>query len=124
MRPEICKNCGANDFLPTEDGYVCTYCDSRHVTKQAVPAVEVHFNQAHTPQPKPDPTPVTASSGKAKNKWVALLLCVVLGYYGGHKFYEGKIIMGLIYLFTQGLFGIGWIVDIFILLFKPNPYYV
>ena len=59
-----------------------------------------------------------------KNKWVALLLCVFLGWFGVHKFYEGKILFGIVYLFTFGLFGIGWIVDIIILLFKPNPYCV
>ena len=32
--------------------------------------------------------------------------------------------MGILYLFTLGLFGIGWIVDTISYLFKPNPYYV
>lgn len=59
-----------------------------------------------------------------KNKWVALLLCWFLGVVGGHKFYEGKAGMGVLYLFTCGLFGIGVLVDFFTLLFKPNPYYV
>jgi len=31
--------------------------------------------------------------------------------------------LGLLYLFTGGLFGIGWLVDLILLLFKPNPYY-
>ena len=38
--------------------------------------------------------------------------------------YEGKIVMGIIYLFTAGLFGIGVLVDFISLLFKKNPYYV
>ncbi len=59
-----------------------------------------------------------------KNKWVALLLCFFLGEFGAHKFYEGKILMGVLYLFTLGLFGIGVLVDFIILLFKPNPYSV
>ena len=61
---------------------------------------------------------------QAKSKWVALLLCWFLGAIGGHKFYEGKVGMGILYLFTFGLFGIGVLVDFFTLLFKPNPYYV
>ena len=32
--------------------------------------------------------------------------------------------MGVLYFFTVGLFGIGVIVDVITLLFKPNPYYV
>lgn len=58
----------------------------------------------------------------AKNKWIAFLLCLFLGVIGGHKFYEGKILMGIIYIFTGGLFGIGVIVDLIAILFKPNPY--
>nr|WP_313339992.1 TM2 domain-containing protein [Sedimentibacter sp.] len=63
-------------------------------------------------------------NGTWKNKWVSLLLCIFLGWLGAHKFYEGKLIIGLIYLFTLGLFGIGWLVDIIRLSFKPNPYQV
>jgi len=47
-----------------------------------------------------------------KSKIVTLLLCVFLGEFGIHRFYVGKIGTGLLYLFTAGLFGIGWIVDI------------
>ena len=61
---------------------------------------------------------------KEKNKWVAVLLCLFLGVFGGHKFYEGKIGMGILYILTLGLFGIGAIIDLIVLLFKPNPYYV
>ena len=57
-------------------------------------------------------------------EWVALLLCLFLGIVGGHKFYEGKIGMGILYIFTLGLAGIGVLVDLIVLLFKPNPYYV
>lgn len=63
-----------------------------------------------------------AVAGKMKNKWVAVALCFFLGVFGAHKFYEGKIGMGILYLFTCGLFGIGTIIDFFVLLFKPNPY--
>lgn len=47
-----------------------------------------------------------------KNKTVALVLAIFLGPYGAHQFYVGKIGKGILYLFTAGLFGIGWIVDI------------
>lgn len=59
-----------------------------------------------------------------KNKWTALLLCFFLGCFGAHRFYEGKIGTGVLWLLTGGLAGIGAIVDFFILLFKPNPYTV
>ena len=44
---------------------------------------------------------------------------------GGHKFYEEKYGMGLLYLCTSGLFGIGWLVDLIKLATQPNEtYYV
>lgn len=43
---------------------------------------------------------------------IDFVLCLFLGYLGIHKFYEGKIGLGVLYLFTFGLFGIGWLIDI------------
>lgn len=60
----------------------------------------------------------------AAHKWISFFLCLFLGIFGGHKFYEGKIGAGILYLLTAGLFGVGVLVDLIILLFKPNPYYV
>ncbi|WP_253200658.1 TM2 domain-containing protein [Clostridium sp. CF012] len=62
--------------------------------------------------------------GRPKSKMMALLLCIFLGWLGGHKFYEGKTLMGIIYLFTFGLVGIGIIIDFLALLVKPSTYYV
>lgn len=56
------------------------------------------------------------------NKWVSLILCIFLGFLGGHKFYEGKAGMGVLYIFTCGLFFIGVICDVISILMKPNPY--
>lgn len=45
------------------------------------------------------------------NKWIALALCILLGYLGLHRFYEGKIATGILWLCTGGFFGIGIIID-------------
>ncbi len=50
-----------------------------------------------------------------KNKIVALLLCIFFGVLGFHRFYVGKIGTGILYLFTFGLFGIGWLIDIILI---------
>lgn len=47
-----------------------------------------------------------------RSKIVALLLCIFLGTLGIHYFYVGRVGMGILYLLTFGLLGIGWIVDI------------
>lgn len=41
------------------------------------------------------------------------LITLFLGWAGVHKFMEKKIGMGIIYLLTVGLFGFGWLFDIF-----------
>lgn len=56
----------------------------------------------------------TIGSGVSrKSKGTALVLCIFLGFFGAHQFYVGKAGMGILYLLTAGLFGIGWFVDIF-----------
>ncbi len=47
-----------------------------------------------------------------KNWLVALLLCIFLGEIGAHWFYVGRWGWGLVYLFTFGFLGIGWVIDI------------
>ena len=46
-----------------------------------------------------------------KSRSAALLLCFFFGVYGVHRFYVGKAGTGILYLFTAGGFGIGWVID-------------
>jgi len=39
----------------------------------------------------------------------------IFGFTGAHRFYFGKPISGTLYLFTAGLFLIGWIIDLFLM---------
>jgi TM2 domain-containing membrane protein YozV len=39
----------------------------------------------------------------------------LIGFTGAHRFYYGRPITGTIWLFTGGLFFIGWIVDLFLI---------
>ena len=50
-----------------------------------------------------------------KDRVTALLLCFVLGIFGTHHFYAGRTGMGILYIFTAGLFGIGWLVDMILI---------
>ncbi|WP_428740155.1 TM2 domain-containing protein [Tenacibaculum sp.] len=50
-----------------------------------------------------------------KSKGVAYLLWFFLGGISAHRFYLGQIGIGILYLLTFQLFGIGWIIDLFIL---------
>ena len=44
--------------------------------------------------------------------WVRVLIIFFLGGLGVHKFVDKRIGMGILYLLTGGLFGIGWLVDL------------
>lgn len=52
-----------------------------------------------------------------KDKNVALILCILGGELGLHHFYVGNISKGILYFCTFGLFGFGWFIDIFKILF-------
>lgn len=56
------------------------------------------------------------------NKWIALALCILLGYLGLHRFYEGKIATGILWLCTGVFFGIGIIIDAILIVLKPEKY--
>lgn len=44
---------------------------------------------------------------------VSWLLLMFVGVFGLHRFYQGKIFTGLLYLVTGGLFFVGYIYDVF-----------
>ena len=43
--------------------------------------------------------------------WTDFFICLFLGWLGVHKFRERKVGIGILYLCTFGLFGIGWAID-------------
>lgn len=49
-----------------------------------------------------------------KSAAIAYVLWFFFGIFGIHRFYTGHIATGLIWLFTCGLFGIGWFLDLFL----------
>lgn len=53
---------------------------------------------------------------KNYNKTTVLIICILFGYLGFHRFYVGKTQSGFVYLFTLGFFGLGWILDIILIL--------
>lgn len=123
---KYCKHCGKQI---SEAAVICPFCGCQvEVLKQeaaAQPNIVINNSNNNTnTNVNQNVNANVIGFGRPKNKWVAFLLCLFLGYIGAHKFYEGKIGMGILYLITFGLFSIGWIIDCIRLLFKPNPYYV
>jgi TM2 domain-containing membrane protein YozV len=48
-----------------------------------------------------------------KSIGAAYLIWLFFGVFGVHRFYLGKIGTGVLYLLTFGLFGLGWVWDLF-----------
>ena len=145
MDPYINPQSGTTGAQPTK---FCVYCGAAMVANAVFctacgrqsnvqPGVQQPIGQQAPygqppPYGQPAPPPVYVNNtnvnnygGQApKDKWVAFLLCFFLGIWGAHKFYEGKTGMGILYIFTLGLLGIGVLVDLIVILCKPNQYYV
>lgn len=123
MATKFCKWCGESIDV---ECVICPKCGKQvEELKQSQSSQPIVINNTNTNTAYASATAVAGGrGGRPKNKWVAFFLCLVLGWLGAHKFYEGRVGVGILYLLTMGLFGFGWLVDTIILLFKPNPYYV
>lgn len=107
----FCKYCG-NQI--DEDVIICPKCGKQvqNLKYEGIPG-EISFDGF-------------GDITRPKNKLLSILLCCIgfVGVAGIHKFYEGKIGMGILYIFTGGLFLIGTIVDLINLLNKEDTYFV
>lgn len=115
-----CSSCGAP--RDREDRY-CPYCkvkfDPYATVNDNKQEIHIHYHQENRPEPRVQVEPIYVPMEKTshRSRLVALLLCIFFGIFGAHKFYLGKIGMGFLYLFTYGIFSIGWMIDLLVLIF-------
>ncbi len=124
VKTKFCKHCGTQ--IP-EDAVICTACgrqvEDLKSDTPTTPQIVIN-NDNNNANVNANLNANAAFGRKVCNKWISLCLCLFLGALGAHKFYEGKGGMGVVYIFTFGLFGIGVLIDFFSILSKPNPYIV
>lgn len=107
-----CPNCGSTRFLTDDE-------PPRQTADSSEPRVEYRTVYVEKPVYVEQPvyrgkTILRTSSSKS---WiVALVLCLLAGGLGFHRFYVGKVASGVFYLLTFGWFGIGWLVDLITIL--------
>lgn len=133
---KFCEHCGS---VLVKEAVICPTCGCQvaplrqaieQVPIQQVPVQQMPGQQIQVQQiPGQQPMQVIvnnylSNNNSPKDKKVALLLCFFFGGLGVHRFYEGRIGTGILWMFTCGLFGIGWLADIIRIACAPNPYYI
>ncbi len=97
-----CPLCGA----PMESD-TCSYCGYTKEKEKPTVAQSLGVNISPAPEVQNVVINNTYRTCSDKDRWIALLLCIFLGPFGAHRFYVGDIKMGVLYLFTAGIFGLG-----------------
>lgn len=105
---KFCEHCGS---VIAREAVICPSCGCQVAAFQQVQQAVIINNN-------------NLNHGTPKDKLVALILCLLLGGFGAHRFYEGKIGTAILFLMTGGLFGIGWLVDLIRIACAPKIYYV
>ena len=109
-RHQKCPNCGSTVFR-TDDEPV-----AQPETK-AMPNVEYRTVYVEKPVYHTVYVEQPVRVSRSPKSWVAtLLLCFFAGIWGFHRFYVGKVSSGLLFMFTCGWCGIGWLVDMIAIL--------
>lgn len=122
---KFCKECGQKI---AKKAVICPHCgcqiEETVNATTATPQIVINNSNQNQNQNNNSNAGGVPFGARLRDKWVAFFLCVFLGYFGAHKFYEGNFGMGILYACTFGLFGFGWFFSAINLLGKPNPYYV
>lgn len=118
-----CPRCGA-----PMTGFKCHYCDyidiegqmkadeaASKLNQQQASPINLVVNNYNNQIP-PTPSWQSMSIVSPKSRLVTLIICIFLGFVGIHRFYVGKTGTGLVWMFTAGIGGMGWIVDIILIL--------
>lgn len=101
-----CKICGA-----PLSSHVCEYCGTpaeRNGWKNWTGGLR---SGNRTGNGSPAGVEASVAVASPKSKWVALVLCLLLGRFGIHRFYVGKVGTGILYCCTKGLWMVGVVVD-------------
>jgi len=105
----ICQKCGSNN---PSNAYFCCKCGTPLYQNKSV---RIPNNQQHISNNQTQYISITSDKSLSKAKklcWLGVLAIFMLPVAGWHRLYVGKILTGLIYMCTFGLFFIGTIYDL------------
>lgn len=98
-----CPQCGMK--MAASDRY-CGGCGWDAEQPESPPS------QADRLRREPPPTPRRTAPPSDFNRLTTFLLCLLLGFFGVHRFYVGRTGSGVLWLLTGGILAVGWIYDL------------
>ena len=118
-----CENCGSTECEKVDDEtYKCAFCGKvqkiffeQKKQKEDENSKDEDLNNSQKSSGFEKVQKGIDNSFKFYDKHkllITMLVTIVFGWCGVQKFLKGQIILGLVYLFTLGLFYVGWIIDI------------
>ena len=104
-----CKSCGSPEYEKIDKHtYQCVYCGNREEIIQKT-VEKIIIKEVMSEEDR------MSNIAKKKEAFISalinLIIVVGLGMFGVHKFLKGKILLGIIYICSYGLFGIGLFID-------------
>jgi TM2 domain-containing membrane protein YozV len=129
-----CERCGANlqNGVCLSCGWTTPQSQAQQPQQSATPApivVNVQPQQQYAPAPQQQYAPApqqqyapAPQQTKPVSKIAYILVTFFLGFLGVHRFMRGQVGIGILYFFTVGGFGIGWLIDFIVSLTKLSHY--
>ena len=87
-------------------------CEDWRTEQELLAESDDDYEPVDAPTPS---TPASRTNTRSGWDWFLLIICFFFGFLGVHRFICGKTYSGFVWLFTAGLFGIGWLVDLYLI---------
>ena len=112
-----CEDCGSKQYDKLDETtYRCSYCGRTEELyfkkEQQEEQEEPQKNEVVSEEPIFDEFEESTIKHVSTHNIVIFILTILFGYVGVQHFMRGRILLGVVYLCTYGLCGIGWIIDI------------
>jgi len=107
-RNQKCPNCGSTAFR-TDD-------EPARAPDMVYTPPQPEVRTVYVEKPVVQTVYVERTPASQKSWVAALILCLLFGVWGFHRFYVGKVGSGILFLLTLGWCGIGWLVDVITIL--------